>query len=199
MNHIKNHYEQKLLLVHLFNIKGNARKIESIWYNFVCVNQSASDLLQLIPNPFPGKVVYAEWRMPRKRFTIPPANGVSVHFNYAFVTVNSEILLEPGTFFFIPLFLLARFLTGSLLGTFCSDHWYTLLDDRSFTDQTYISMYAPFQDCWSRAGHPHQGRNVNPSCFSPFDYFSLYTAFLFVLVRRMSSFTFFWDLSLDGS
>ena len=71
---------------------GNTRIVESIRYNFVCVNQSASDLLRLTPNLFLGKVVFAGRRMPRKQFTIPSANGVPVHFNYAFVTVNSEIL-----------------------------------------------------------------------------------------------------------
>ena len=113
--------------------------------------------------------------MPSKQFTSPPVIGVSVHFNYAFVTVNSEILLVPGTFSLYSFIYLHAFLTDSSLGTFCSNCWCALLDNWSFTGGDRLFCVHPFfWDRWFGAGDPHQGRIVNPPCFSRL------TTFLFV-------------------
>ena len=73
------------------------------------------------------------------------------HFNYTFDQVNSANFVNARYFFLYSfIFTCTRFLTGSPVGTFCSNRWYALLDNRSFTDQTYVSVYVPFRDCWSR-------------------------------------------------
>ena len=83
------------------------------------VNQSASELLQLIPKPFPGKVVVAGSENAAQSANQFPSPRRLLHFNYAFKAVNSESFVSSGIFFFfILLFYLMAFLTGSLLGTF---------------------------------------------------------------------------------
>ena len=69
----------------------NARKIKSIYYNFCVCKPECIRPITINTQSFSGLSPLLSAGNAAQRLSCAPAHGVSGHFNYAFVTVNSDI------------------------------------------------------------------------------------------------------------